>query len=476
MKNENWQAGLNALDASLVEQHLKETERLEKRRKSRGLRFAALAACFCLVLGSVLTLPLLREEPQGAFSDNSADTSSAEIDNPNDPPAVGSVILGDRITGTQSVTVGRTEFGHASDLLEHRRFQVGTVVEARVEEVLPDVYLRPGINMTYWVAKLEVLDVIRGEGLPQTIYLRFCHQEPPFYQFPEKNYGRDLFDGYSSLILSLEQVGIENYLLVNRDQGRAEYFPHMFGFCFLDLPDYGAVVPFAEGKAVYDLWDAGYGWEYPAEEGDSVAQVKEKVQGMIAEGGENLPSCKYFTAEDIFASEEGKAVLGEVAPGQGTLFFHTFWANRGVPEVTYARYVNGVPTGEWVRVYPERVERSGFWLTREELETLPDIGSAVATLDVSKLATPHVSLLEGDRLQGYNVQGFYRRAEGEFYGILRVIWTYERPGKGFLQDDCYFLYDCHGNARTVGREDLRELLGDDILIGRFSYEPFMVCI
>ena len=41
MKNENWQAGLNALDASLVEQHLKETERLEKRRKSRGLRFAA---------------------------------------------------------------------------------------------------------------------------------------------------------------------------------------------------------------------------------------------------------------------------------------------------------------------------------------------------------------------------------------------------------------------------------------------------
>jgi hypothetical protein len=235
------------------------------------------------------------------------------------------------------------------------------------------------------------------------------------------------------------------------------------------------VVPFAEGKAVYDLWDAGYGWEYPAEEGDSVAQVKEKVQGMIAEGGENLPSCKYFTAGDVFASEEGKAVLGEVAPGQGTLFCHTFWVNGGVPEVTYARYVNGVPTGEWVRVYPERVERSGFWLTREELEILPDIGSAVATLDVSKLAPPHVSLLEGDRLQGYNVQGFYRRAEGEFYGILRVIWTYERPGKRFLQDDCYFLYDCHGNARTVEREELQEIIGDDGLICPFSYDPIIVC-
>lgn len=474
MKNENWQAGLNALDASLVEQHLKETERLEKRRKSRGLRFAALAACFCLVLGSVLTLPLLQKQPETPFVDSepSGEPSEGYIE----PPFVGPVLLGDAVTGTQSVTVGRTEFGHASELLVPPGFQVGTVVEARVEEVLPDVYLRPGINMTYWVAKLEVLDVIRGEGLPQTIYLRFCHQKPPFYQLPGKNYGRDLFDGYSSLILSLEQVGIENYLLVNRDQGRAEYFPHMFDFCFLDLPDYGAVVPFAEGKAVYDLWDAGYGWGYPAEEGDSVAQVKEKVQGMIAEGGENLPSCKYFTAEEVFASEEGKAVLGEVAPGQGTLFCHTFWVNRGVPEVTYARYVNGVPTGEWVRVYPERVERSGVWLTREELETLPDIGSAVATLDVSKLAPPHVSLLEGDRLQGYNVQGFYRRAGGEFYGILRVIWTYERPGKGFLQDDCYFLYDCHGNARTVEREELREIIGDDGLICPFSYDPIIVCI
>lgn len=475
MKERDFQAGLNQLDCSLVERHLKDIQRLEGERRSRKLRLVALAACFCLVLGSVLTLPLLREEPQGAFSDNSADTSSAELDNPNDPPAVGSVILGDAVTGTQSVTVGRTEIGEAALDMAYPYFPVGIIVEACVVEVLPDVYVDSGGTRTYWVAKLKILDVIRGENLPETIYFRFRYQEPPFYQIPGKTYERDLFDGYSSMILSLEQEGIENYMLINKDQGRAEYFPDMFCLDGVDLPDYGSIIPFVERRATYDLWDM-IPHPCPAKIGDSVEQVKKKVRDMIAEEDGYLPPCRYVTAEDVFVTEEGKEIRRLVASQNGNVFAHRLLFGGDEPVVQYHRLVNGVPTEEWIAVTPGKVTRSQIQFTREELEALPDIGTAVATLDVSKLAPPHVSLLEGDRLQGYNVQGFYRVADGEIYGILRVIWVYRRKAEGYLQDDCYFLYDCHGNARTVEREELRELLGDDILIGRFSYEPFMVCI
>ena len=75
MKKKEWNEGLNHLDPDLVEKYVEQKDRLRQKNKNpKGiwLRFGAIAACFCLIVGVVISTGILN------FSDDVPD------DQPND--------------------------------------------------------------------------------------------------------------------------------------------------------------------------------------------------------------------------------------------------------------------------------------------------------------------------------------------------------------------------------------------------------
>ena len=63
MKKNEWSEGLNHLDDELVEKYVEQKDRLrQKNKKPKGiwLRFGAIAACFLLIAGAVIVVPMLR--------------------------------------------------------------------------------------------------------------------------------------------------------------------------------------------------------------------------------------------------------------------------------------------------------------------------------------------------------------------------------------------------------------------------------
>ena len=68
MKKKEWNEGLNHLDPDLVEKHIEQTERFrQQKQKSIAVwrRFGAIAACFVLIFGAVIVVPILREDDPG---------------------------------------------------------------------------------------------------------------------------------------------------------------------------------------------------------------------------------------------------------------------------------------------------------------------------------------------------------------------------------------------------------------------------
>ena len=106
----------------------------------------------------------------------------------------------------------------------------------------------------------------------------------------------------------------------------------------------------------------------------------------------------------------------------------------------------------------------------------------MASLNLSELQPPHTDLSEYMTFKYLRGQGFYRKVEGEVYGIVRLQWHYScfRQWEdniyydGYVMDDCYYLYDSEGNGRIMEREELREVIGDDrSIIFRFPYNDRM---
>ena len=62
MKKEEWNQGMDHLDPDLVEQYVTKKDGLRQKRKVRKvwLRLSAMAACFAVIVGAILAVPVLR--------------------------------------------------------------------------------------------------------------------------------------------------------------------------------------------------------------------------------------------------------------------------------------------------------------------------------------------------------------------------------------------------------------------------------
>lgn len=497
MKKQEWNEGLNHMDPDLVEEFVERKDRLSK-KKRRGriwLRWGAVAACFCLVFGAVITVPLLREVAGvDPYHDQTSyvDPGTEQVKN-TVLPRIPTISAGTQITGAQEVLFGNTDTGTNGNAdIAFASFRINTVVEAKVIEVLPDTYYVPDLHYRYFVARLSVVDAIRGEGLPQEIYFRF-----PFYS-------ADVLQGYDTFIFSLEQVGIENFMMINETQKEIAYFPHMFEVAYIPDLGYGSVIAFHDGTVDESFWDrvtALYGsgrmtkslakdqyGDYPVGFDTTLAEAKENINTMIQNGDVITSSGDYVTAEDVFITEPSQVIRELVAPSPSNVFMQEIVVRHDEDRViaSYTRVINGFLTNEIIHINDFTGENGSFHFhdarfTEEELTKMPDIGEALAQLELREMEPPRLQSVEGKKLKYVQATGVYRKVSGKVYGIVRIIWyyTYSDPEgtygiEGYLCDDCYYLYDAQGNGRIVDRDELRRVIGYDSIIAGFSYNSVLL--
>lgn len=517
MNRQQFNEALCFIDADLVESYIKQKDALTAAaaRKTMWLRVSAVAACLCIMVAAVFTLPmLLRDDTPPAVvedttsSDTPADTTAPTvITDPNAPPTAPVLDDYNILNGTSSATIGNISLseGEWKDYAVNPGFHAQTVIEAKVIEILPNIYLYPGANKTYRIARLEIIDTIRGEGLPKEIYYRYSY------------YDEHLFDGYDSLIFSLDQIGVENYVMVNKTQGKVEYFPHMFETCYVDDPGYGSVIAFTNGILDTSLWrrathyltpiDGLYLIEhllikeqdpinrnnryYAADIGDTVEQVKTNILEACANEDSNFSmfdvirnTPDYVTAEDIFLSDSQKALWNYVSPGNKNVFCHTLSVGAYYRvSIEYTRIIYGCLTNEVIST-SGGIGRHGFVenradtnpekydsYTTDDLSRVPNIAFVIDQLDLTALIPPHITLDEKTILRGCEALGWYRNIDGKVYGIVRILWVYDYDDDMYIQDDMYYLYDADGNGRIIEREELKSIIVKDSNIMSFKYEP-----
>ena len=500
MRKEEWNESLDHMDADLIEKYVEQKDQITQKGKPQSvwLRLGVIAACLALTVGVVMVVPMLRKEDHlinpPAHEVPSVSTEDHLINPPaHEVPSVSTMVSGDKITGKQEIIYGNAASDDAGVAeMAAPGFEIRTVIEAEVVEVLPDSYTDVSSGIQFHVAKLKVVDQIRGEGLPAEIFLRY-----PFYN-------TTIFEGYERFILSLDQIGIENYMLVNDTQKRVDYFSNMFEVRVVSDLGYGSVIAFNDGKVDESFWKkANYltsripgasDWiknllddpdenQYPASYNTTIAEVKSNIIALAKDADNwhvsHLP-CDYVTTDDIFISDAAKELRAYLAPSEANVFAHTIHVGTDGTGATYTRIINGFRTDEIIVIDNSSeggsgsVSRKGEAYTPDDLSRVPDIGEALENMELSQWQPPHIEILDGMRFKYARAEGVYRKVGGKVYGILRILWSYTYPEGmiGYVNDDCYYLYDENGNGSVVEREELKELLGDDPIILRFSYELY----
>ncbi len=484
MKENEFLNGVSHIETDVVERFVSMDnelqEKAKKPKKGIWLRVGAIAACFMLIAGTVIAVHLLR---------NPGDKPINPPD--NDVPSISTVTSGEKITGVQALEQGSRPSinGGKADILSPG-FTINTVIEAEVIEVLPDTYyFAASDNMPIHIARLRVVDQIRGEGFPNEIFLYY-----PYYD-------TDVFDGYDCFIMSLRQEGVENYALVNGTQSRVDFFSNMFAVSLTWDLGYGSVIAFNDGEVDEGFWektdylfsksfipgknlsDFAHSIEsYPASENTKISEVKSNIIELAKNGEDwhvSSAGYDYFTSDDIFVSEEAKAIKAYLEPSETNVFVYELSFSGNGERITagFTRIINGFKTDETIYINGHNgdngnVSRRGESYTAADLSKVPNIGETLEKLDLSELKPPHTEIKDGMYLKYANATGVYRKVDGKVYGIVRVIWLHACPEweNACIVDDCYYLYDENGTGSILERDELKEIIGDDPFIPWMLYK------
>jgi len=347
------------------------------------------------------------------------------------------------------------------------------VVEARVLEVLPDLYAAPEKTLCrkiYTVLRLEVLDTVLGNGVPKEIYyLLDAYRDPNLNE-------------YDSLIISMRQLSIGSYLLLNTTTQGYERFEPMFASgtwtssqkerrvypdpTELTLYSFMTVLPFTDGvldSSIYEKW----GWkneyadyveclagDYLIQRRFTLQQAKDAIRKYRQD---YLLSCPPDRAKDIetltstvrypdiYPDKEKFLELSSFESGIFTQYLYS----RG--KTVFCRMVNGFYTNEYYIFTPgEEMVASTYRFTPEELENLPDLLPMIG-LATQKLYPDHAPY---EQL----FDGYYYKTERGIYGVVQLYF-----GQSIGPSPSYINYIRlpDGQTKLVTTEALEAYLNDD---------------
>lgn len=457
MNHEDLFEAIGAADEGLL-------EKSEKRYSRKKVFFAAVAACLVLAL-TVATL-----WPQGAVSPRRLIA----------PERISWSVYSDYQIAEEDVETGYLMIADANA----KQFAGTMSIEAKVVEVLPDLYSIPGTRISLGdchILRLQVLDEIVASNMPEEIY----------YYLPQR-LDADLTQ-YDSLILNLRQLGLENYLVINENKRQVELFSLLFGMDAY-APENGAVMAFTDGKLDLSLWDKE-GWDecrdwiirsatseqgiYPGNVNRSIEETKtfilQQAERSITEG--NYWFQTEAVTNDIFDWWEAKRVLRYVKPFKNGVFSQRTTIDFSVsnPEysgvdVMYTRMIDGFGTNETYRIlcsYDKsfrEVTESGVRFTEQDLENLPDLVSVVQDWK-SYLPEKY----QGNAAENHfcGVGGTYYKMEDGIWGVVFIYWgePYEDP-KG--PPGCCIIMRKSESVKILVSPDGTSRIAEDGELERFS--------
>lgn len=429
---------LEHIDPALIEQ-------ADRKPKATWLRWTAVAACLAVVIG-LCALFLPGKTPTTPPAQPHLELIDLFNHTANPEKLTGVQVLGTPGFNTNAgVSYGPPAFQFMSNL----------VVEAKVVQVLPDEYWDPMNNTTYHIIQMETVEGLLGKDLPKEFYFRL-----PVWMSAE-------LDRFDSLILSMSQVGIENYLLYNKITKTGEAFSLLFEAYNERRPHYGSVIAFTDGVVDMSLWELE-DWHFG---GSAVEEMRgltvEDIKGRVPDNTDRIIEIGnlYVRTQANFAES---SIYEYVNPFENGTFAHIY--DSRLTTVRYCRLINGFVTTEQILVTEDAVTYEGEAFTQEDLKALPDLGALMATLDLDTMLPPHMGYYEqmDVRLWRNGATGKYIKVDNQVYGIVKVTWQFLKNGvfdaTCSYYDALYYLASADGSYRTVERAELEQVVGEDPLI------------
>ena len=329
-------------------------------------------------------------------------------------------------------------------------------VHVKIVEILPDTYClfnsygRIG-KTAYRILRLRVLDTIVGSNMPSQIYYLL-----PAYL------SMDLTE-YDSFIVTVRQLGLENYTMVNASQQTLEAFTLLFEPWSLDAC-WGSVMAFSDGVLDPTLWDKE-GWNhakdevlswvapngperYPGKQGRNIKDTKTAIMNarQLAEQERWYSWLPRVVTTNTFWWREARQTLRYVRSQEdirhiGLRQSPINFADSYV-DASYVRYINGFETNERIYMTTRSLDPSDILLalkngniryevdhfvrfTDEDLQNLPDLSGFIEK--VKTFDPPKVEGAEGFVLK--NVDAQYTKHEDYVFGDITCTWQYEKDGK-----------------------------------------------
>ena len=331
------------------------------------------------------------------------------------------------------------------------------LVHARVLEVLPDTYLIPEKTLNRQacrVLRLQVVQTLFGKNVPNELY--YIHPEEYFTDMT----GLDL-------IISMDQLGVEDYLLLNTSSQQYETFSLLFAD-FVNsnerdlepIPDptrvstgtaLSNILPFRNNRLYWlqsDYWSRSKSYfEFLSKNGDipltaehTLVQAKTIIRQMYA--GREEPTVRYADEYNF-----GIQLTDADTPKEGVFsqIIHQY-----DKKILLCRIIDGYYTNECYMYYEDgRIEASDTKFTQEEIATLPKLTPAV-----------HQALEKAPEngtcrsFVGY----YYKTNQGNLYGIVQAVWSVSSEPDVTVN----MLVKLDGSVTQVSDKVLEAYLADDL--------------
>lgn len=492
MKEDEFLDGVSNIESDVIERFVLMDNMFQmKANKSKRvwLRLGALAACLAIIAGAIFVLPMLRGDDPGEIPGTGTTDDPGIVSPPNNnnytPIIFDATASPEQLSGNSLEFIVGTSTSPQSgaDAAPPKfEFSGGIAVKAKVVKNYPDKYYKLDISSAYRpeayrLIQMETLEVISGNNVPQYfLYLI------PDYVYVDMSI-------YDSLLISMSQLGVENYVLRNGTQNKVESFELLVFADKQDNPELGNIIAFSDGIFDESLWQ-NYTWLYGYQfaryyldnpeygdlvvaRGDSESTVISAIKKQYEEwygGSYQVPSVKTLN----FTTQAAKDAIEYVKPFVNGVFSQWYSQNG---ELIFRRYINGCQTEETIRIdlLTEEVTYSEVRYTKDDMEQMENISAHLAekaTEYAQQLPNPPHTNPEGKELLCLNLYAWYVKVDEKMYGVIKTAWRYEENDNYFIQyyDDAYVLYDMSASTATdISRDDLVKIVGTrNVYMGEYG--------
>lgn len=494
MKENEFLDGVSSIDPDVVERFVAMDNVLQKRAsrvksKRIWLRFAAAAACLAIIAGALFVLPMLRGDDPGEIPDTGTTNDPGTVSPPNNnrtPIVFDATASPEQLTGSSlEFLIGTsTALQSGADAAPPKfEFRKGIAVKAKVVKNYPDTYYKLDVSSSYRpeayrLIQMETLEVINGNNVPQ------------YFLYLIPNYVYVDMSIYDSLLISMSQLGVENYVLRNGTQNKVESFELLMFADYQDEPELGNIIAFSNGIFDESLWQ-NYTWLYGYQFGEYYLDNPEYSDLVVARGdsestvisaikkqyedwyGGNYQVRSVKTLN--FTTQAARDAIEYAKPFVNGVFsqYYPPYSN----ELIFRRYINGCQTEETIRIdlLTEEVTYSEVRYTEEDMKRMENISahlSQKAAEYAKQLPTPPHTDPKGKELLCLNLYAWYVKVDGKMYGVIKTAWRYMEQEDWYIQyyDDAYILYDMSsGTATEISRDDLVKIVGTrNVYMGEYG--------